>query len=129
MSNINGLIASCDVASTGDANSVYFVRKGEPIAVPSPIQIISPNTLKVGEISEDNAGVMALTTDAQINLIPGTDADVVIITDPSVATNELGVTFTRTLPTNQSCSFHLDQNGALDIAPNQGLMRIKAQGG
>ena len=129
MSNTNGLIASVDVCATGDPNSAYFIRKGEPIAVPSPLQIISPNGTKVGEITEDNNGVIGLSTEAQIQLAPGVDCDVVIETEPSVAGNELGLYITRTVPTNQFCSLHLDQNGALDVSPNQGLMRLKSQGG
>jgi hypothetical protein len=128
MSNTNGLIASSDVCATGDPASAYFLRKGEPIAIPSPLQIISPNTLEVGEISESNSGVMSLSTDAQIQLLPGVDSDVVIATEPSVAGNEAGITITRTLPTNQSCTFHLDQNGRLDIAPQQGGVNIFSQG-
>lgn len=129
MPNQNGLLGSRDVCSNGDKKSNFYVRKGEPISVPSPLEIISPDGTKVGEIAEYNTGVMELSTSAQIQLLPGTDADVVINTDPSLATNECGITITRTLPTDQSCSLHLDQNGALDVAPNQGLMRLKSQGG
>jgi hypothetical protein len=71
MSNNNGLLASSDVASTGDPNSVYFVRKGEAITVPSPFRIISPNGAEIGSISEANNGVMTLQTDSDINLVPG----------------------------------------------------------
>lgn len=129
MSNTNGLIASSDVCATGDPDSAYFIRKGEPIAVPSPLQIISPNGTKVGSLSEDNSGVLGLSTEAQIQLMPGVDADVVIQTDPSVAGNECGLTISRTLPTAQSCSLHLDQTGTLDVSPQQGGMNLFAQGG
>jgi hypothetical protein len=71
MSNTNGLIASSDVASTGDPNSDFFVRKGQAIAVPSPIQIISPNGNEVGSITEDNTGRMILSTDSDVSLVPG----------------------------------------------------------
>ena len=129
MPNQNGLLGSRDVSSNGDKKSNFYVRKGEALTVPSPLQIVSQDGTKIGEIVEDNNGVMGLSTEAQIQLMPGIDSDVVIQTDPSVAGNELGLYITRTVPTNQFCSLHLDQNGALDVAPNQGLMRLKSQGG
>jgi hypothetical protein len=129
MPNSNGLISSKDVSATGDANSNFFVRVGEPIAIPSPLQIISADGAKVGVISEANDGSMSLTTDSQIYLTPGVDSDVVIATEPSVAGNEAGLTITRTLPTTQSCSLHLDQTGVLDISPQQGGVNIFSQGG
>lgn len=129
MPNSNGLISSRDVSATGDVNSNFFVRVGDPIAVPSPFQIISPDGAKVGVISEANDGSMSLTTDAQIYLAPGTDTDVVIATEPSVAGNECGLTITRTLPTAQTCSLHLNQFGEIDVSPQQGGMNLLAQGG
>lgn len=129
MSNANGLLSSRDVAATGAYDSNFFVRKGEALVLPSPLQIISADTTKVGTIAEANSGVMTLSTDAQIFLAPGVDSDVVIATEPSVATNECGITINRTLPTAQSCSLHLDQFGTLDISPQQGGVNIFSQGG
>lgn len=128
MSNTNGLLSSRDVASTGAYDSNYFVRKGEALVIPSPLQIISPDTTEVGTIAESNAGDMTLSTGSQIILAPGVDTDVVIATEPSVAGNEAGLTITRTLPTTQACSIHLDQTGTLDISPQQGGLNLFSQG-
>jgi hypothetical protein len=57
MANNNGLISSKDVCATGAPGSAYFVRKGDPIAVPSPFQVVSPNGGTVLEISESNTNV------------------------------------------------------------------------
>ena len=70
MSNRNGLISSTDVASTGDPSSDFFLRKGEPVAVPSPIQVLSPNGGSVGSISEDNTGNLSLTSPAGVVIAP-----------------------------------------------------------
>ncbi len=61
MSNNNGLLASVDVCATGSPDSAYFVRVGEQIAIPSPLQIFSPNGLEVGTVAVDNSGNLALT--------------------------------------------------------------------
>jgi hypothetical protein len=78
MASLNGLIASTDVCATGDPQSNFFLRKGEPIAVPSPIQIISPNGAEVGSIAESNAGVMTLSTDSDVVLVPGSGIATVV---------------------------------------------------
>lgn len=61
MSNNNGLLASVDVCATGSPDSAYFVRVGEQIAIPSPLQIISPNGLEVGTVAVDNSGNLELS--------------------------------------------------------------------
>jgi hypothetical protein len=60
MPNTNGLFSSRDVSATGDPNSGFFVKSDEPIATPSPLQIISPDTTKVLTISEANNGTATI---------------------------------------------------------------------
>lgn len=64
--NQNGLISSNDVSATGDQSSNFFLRKGVPIAVPSPFQIISPDTTEVATLSVDNTGVLTLDSQAVV---------------------------------------------------------------
>jgi hypothetical protein len=61
MSNTNGLLASSDVCATGDPESNFFVRVGDPIVVPDPLQIISPNGQEVLSIGINNAGQANMT--------------------------------------------------------------------
>jgi len=64
--NQNGLLSSNDVSATGDTSSNFFLRKGQPIAVLSPLQIISPDTTKVTTISVDNSGSTVI--DSELDL-------------------------------------------------------------
>jgi len=64
MSNENGLISSNDVSATGATGSNFFLRKGVPLAVPSPFQIISPDTTDVAVLSVDNNGSFVLTSNS-----------------------------------------------------------------
>jgi hypothetical protein len=57
MANNNGLISSKDVSATGNPASVFFLRVGDAIAAPSPLQVVSPNGATVLEISESNTNV------------------------------------------------------------------------
>jgi hypothetical protein len=73
MSNSNGLVSSKDVASTGAFNSNFFLRVGEPIAVPSPLQIISPDGTDVATLSESNTGNLFIESGVgDMILYPGT---------------------------------------------------------
>ncbi len=62
MPNTNGLFSSRDVSATGDADSNFFVRVGDPIAVPSPLQVVSSDATKVLTISEANNGTATIET-------------------------------------------------------------------
>jgi len=64
MSNDNGLISSLDVSATGAIDSNFFIRKGEIIPVPNPLEIISPDTTKVATLSVDNGGSFVLTSNS-----------------------------------------------------------------
>jgi hypothetical protein len=68
MSNSNGLLSSKDVSATGDPDSVFFLRNGVPIAVPSPFQIDNLAGTATLSISEDNSANATISTDGNINL-------------------------------------------------------------
>jgi hypothetical protein len=74
MPNTNGLFSSRDVSATGDPNSGFFVRADEPIATPSPLQIISSDATKVLTISEANNGTATIGNDG--NIVIGTGVTV-----------------------------------------------------
>jgi len=124
MSNSNGLIPCPAVCATGDSNSEYFVRKGDFIVIPSPLQIVSPDGNEVGEIAEANNGNMTLSTDGQIEIAPGVDSNLAITTDPSVAGNSQGISISRTLPTAETASLLLNQFGDLNINADRSVVLI-----
>ena len=66
MNNQNGLISSNDMSGTGDPSSNFFLRKGQPIVVPSSFQIVSPDTTKVTTISVSNTGSTVI--DSELDL-------------------------------------------------------------
>jgi hypothetical protein len=113
MSNNNGLVASTDVCSTGSPESNFFVRVGEPIVVPDPLQIISPNGAEVLSLGISNAGnasienqsltgtttltgngAVSVVSDAVVNINAGTNA--VITATGTLQTNTAGVLITST---------------------------------
>ena len=64
MSNDNGLISSLDLSATGAADSNFFLRKGVPLTVPTPLTIISPDTTEEATLSVDNGGSFVLTSNS-----------------------------------------------------------------
>lgn len=68
MSNSNGLFSSKDVSATGDPDSVFFLRNGVPIAVPSPFQVDSPAGNSVLTISESNTNVATISNMGDIGV-------------------------------------------------------------
>jgi hypothetical protein len=82
MSNSNGLLSSKDVSATGDPDSVFFLRNGVPIAVPSPFQVDSPAGNSVLTISESNTNVATIENlgDVVINTL-ASGGDVVVNAD------------------------------------------------
>jgi hypothetical protein len=68
MSNSNGLLSSKDVSATGDPDSVFFLRNGVPIAVPSPFQVDSPAGNVVLNMSEADNGDATITTAGNVNI-------------------------------------------------------------
>ena len=71
MANTNGLISSKDVCATGAPGSAFFVRKGDPIAVPSPIQVVSADGTDTLTIAESNAGDATISTSGNVNVTGG----------------------------------------------------------
>jgi len=63
MSNQNGHISSSDVSATGAVDSNFYLRKGQPIAIPSPLEIVSPDGTEVATLSVDNTGVLTIASD------------------------------------------------------------------
>jgi hypothetical protein len=73
MSNNNGLLCSTDVCTTALQSSSYFIKKGEVIVAPSPLQIISPDGTNVASLSESNTGNLFIESGAgDMLLYPGT---------------------------------------------------------
>jgi len=66
MSNDNGLISSLDLSATGAIDSNFFLRKGVPLTVPTPLTIISPDTTKETTISVSNTGSTVI--DSELDL-------------------------------------------------------------
>lgn len=52
----NGLIAPTDVCRNANPESAFFVRVGQPIAVPSPFQLVSASGVEVTSITVDASG-------------------------------------------------------------------------
>jgi len=76
--NQNGLISCYDVSATGATDSNFFLRKGQPISVPSPLEIISPDTTKIATLSVDNTGRLIVVSDSSILLEPTNNTIVVV---------------------------------------------------
>jgi hypothetical protein len=94
MSN-NGLLCSNDVCATAMPSSAYFIRKGEAIVVPSPLQIISPDLSEVTTISTGNNGDSAIDTTAALFVNLGTDNDLFLNTAPTGAGDTHGIILSR----------------------------------
>lgn len=61
-----GLIPSNDSFATGDPDSAFFLRPGQPIATPSPLQIVSPNGLSVTSVTVGNSGVTVIDSSGTV---------------------------------------------------------------
>ncbi len=74
MSNANGLIASSDVAGSGNSDSVYFIRKGDPVVIDDLVaNNITCDTIDL------NGGLLTTTTGGTVltlNGIPVSGGDV-----------------------------------------------------
>lgn len=66
--NSNGLLSCRDVAATGAVASNFYVRKGDPITMKSPLVIVSPNGADTATISEANGGVLSVAAPNNIVL-------------------------------------------------------------
>lgn len=66
--NSNGLLSSRDVAATGAVASNFYVRKGDPITMKSPLVIVSPNGADTATISEANGGQLSVAAPNNIVL-------------------------------------------------------------
>jgi hypothetical protein len=130
MSNTNGLLSGTAVCYTGDVDSNIYLRKGEPIVVPSPLTVISADGTKECRLVETNAGLCQLGNDyGGIELIVGTNSDVVIDTNPTGGANSQGLVINRLLPNPASCAVKLDQFGALAITNGPGRVNIASSQG
>jgi len=128
--NQNGLLSSKDVSATGDENSNFFLRKGTPIAVPSPLQIISPDTTKVTTISVSNSGSTVI--DSELDLRFANNDGNVFFTAPdgtifAVAVNNGGDT---NFQTSGDAQLNITSDGITTIAPvtqssGNGALRIQ----
>lgn len=70
--NTNGLVSCRDVSATGAVDSNFFIRKGQPIAVPSPFGIVSQDGTKTTTISVENSGDTIVESVSTIALDAGT---------------------------------------------------------
>jgi hypothetical protein len=57
-----GLIPSTDSFATGDPQSAFFLRPGQPIAAPSPLQLVSANGDGVVSMGVSNTGALTVTS-------------------------------------------------------------------
>jgi len=57
----NGLLASTDVCATGSPASNFFVRVGDAVVIPDPLQIVSPDGSETLSIGIANSGVAAIS--------------------------------------------------------------------
>jgi hypothetical protein len=63
-----GLIPSTDSFATGDPDSAFFLRNGQPIATPSPLQIISPDGDSVTSVTVGNSGVTVIDSSGAVSI-------------------------------------------------------------
>ena len=61
-----GLIPSTDSFATGDPDSAFFLRPGQPIATPSPLQILSADAEVVASVEMSNSGVLTIGIDGSL---------------------------------------------------------------
>jgi len=130
MSNDNGLISSLDLSATGAVDSNFFLRKGQPITVPSPLEIISPDGTKTTTISVSNSGSTVI--DSELDLRFENNDGNVFFTAPdgtifAVAVSNGGDTNFQTSGTAQ---LNITSDGVTTIAPitqasGNGALRIQ----
>ena len=61
-----GLIPSTDSFATGDPDSAFFLRPGQPIATPTPLQILSADAEVVASVEMSNSGVLTIGIDGSL---------------------------------------------------------------
>lgn len=64
----NGLLASTDVCATGAPDSNFFVRVGDAVVIPDPLQIVSPDGSETLSIGIANSGVAAISGSTVLNV-------------------------------------------------------------
>jgi hypothetical protein len=102
------LIPSTDCFATGDPASSFFLRNGQPIATPSPLQILSADAEVVASVGLSNAGVLTIGIDgaalAEVVITQEVTVDSLVATglvqastiDAAIVSSRL-VTFTSTV--------------------------------
>lgn len=126
MATTQGLIPSQQTRpNTVDS---YYIRKGDPVPL-SPAEITSADGTKTLVISEQNSGDAFIdnsANDGAVTIKPGADHSLVIQCNNTLPTDSSGLYIERTTPTVQFCALNLDQNGALNIIPSQGIVKVIA---
>lgn len=125
MSN-NGLLCSNDVNKYGMPDSSYFLKKGEQLVIPSPLQIVSPDQSEVGTISvANNADMSVATINGNLSLNPGENKNVFINTDPAGSGDVQGIVITRP-DANVNCSLNVPLSGQLEVETFTGAIDIRS---
>lgn len=131
--NQNGLFSSRDVAATGAVDSNFFLRKGQPIAIPSPLQIISPDGLKTGSIGVGNDSTLAIINNNNgatqggifLECAISTQSDVIVVSHPAteaaggiIVNNMAGAGY------DEAASYYCDLDGAALVSSSMGAVRL-----
>ena len=133
MSNTNGLIPCTAVCATGKPDSNYYLRKGEPLSLPSPLTLVSPDGTKTGGIAVGNDGTMVFANDNNDNTLGGffmgcaeaAQSDLIVASYPDsqiaggiIVNNMAGAGF------NESAQYYCDLDGAALVASSTAIVRL-----
>ena len=130
MSNTNGLLECRSVCGAGNPDSSFYLRKGQPISIVSPLTILSPDRTESATLAEDNSGLLSITnTPGSILMTTGPDAGVQIATDPQSSNTNSGLTVVRADSSNAIAGFKVDSGGAAVIDSYQGFAYVKSTQG
>jgi hypothetical protein len=133
MSNTNGLIPCTAVCATGKPDSNYYLRKGEPLSLPSPLTLVSPDGTKTGGIAVGNDGTMVFANDNNNNPLGGffmecaeaAQSDLIVASYPDsaiaggiIVNNMAGAGF------DESAQYYCDLDGAALVASSTAIVRL-----
>jgi len=128
--NKNGLLSCRDVAATGATESNFFVRKGEPLAVPSPFEIVSADGTKTTTITVANTGRTVIDSELDLSFYNNDGNVFFLAPDGSPFKIEMQNGGNATLTTSGAAQLSIVTDGITTIAPvNQttgnGALRIQ----
>lgn len=130
MSNTNGLIECRSVCGAGNTASAFYLRKGQPATLMSPVQITSPDKTQTATLSESNAGLFSVSNPSgSVQMDLGPDGGLVVNTDPQAGGTDLGIEIQRSDNANAVASLKVDENGAAVIDSYQGFAYVRSTQG